>query len=174
MEVSLAKAAELLGIAQSAVKRRIQNDELVARRMNASPFSGWLVEVPDSLGNHSTEKAVEQSLKQASEQEGETPERASKQVGTVLERASKQVDAASNVNEEDASTEPEPEEEALKQEDGSNLRQLALKPVSVSKGELKRKETNGTETPLTKVPEADVTPEEVNQLKTKKKQTWWF
>ena len=48
MEVTKAKAAEILGISQKEVVRRITSGEIQAKKKTESKFSDWVVTLPDT------------------------------------------------------------------------------------------------------------------------------
>jgi len=62
MEVTKAKAAEMLGVTLQEVVRRIDRGELKARKKTASKFSDWLIEVPEMSSQHQITTKVNDAL----------------------------------------------------------------------------------------------------------------
>ena len=62
MEVTKAKAAQILGLSPAEVVRRVKAGELKGRKKTANIYSDWVIEVPEGLSNLTVAKQVTSQL----------------------------------------------------------------------------------------------------------------
>jgi hypothetical protein len=117
MQVTKSQAASILGISSAEVLRRLEDGRLKGRKKTTSPFSDWLITIPDGAvgtpaGNAKIAEAVNAALEQSPmpvvqeiKKEEKVPEPEKEQQEEPTEEEIEKIEEESNDEEEPAGEE---------------------------------------------------------------------